>query len=157
MHKFNDTPGREWIIKITFGELRRIRDELSFDLTKILDGGEESQRITDPILLVDIIYLLIEAKANERSVTPEDFGRSLDGETLEKATEAMTGALIDFFPPARRDLYRRAIQAGQRLSEITISQALEAVEKIEAKTSTSKKPDGDLPESLASAPATSTA
>jgi hypothetical protein len=121
--EFEDATGRQWNIKITVDDIKRVRRMLGTD---ILEGGTEKMlaRLTsDVVLLCDVIYVLCKPQADAREVSDEDFGRALYGDALDRATEAFLEALTNFIPSRRRKVLRRirkrADEIVEKLEELT--------------------------------------
>lgn len=107
MTTFRDTNGREWVIRLDGPTVREIRQALGVDL---VDNGQGLAKLEqDIVLLVDTLWLLCRDQAAE-GYTERDFGRALNGDVLGKAAEALTGAALDFFPPARRSLVASLVE-----------------------------------------------
>lgn len=98
------TDDREWAVKINVETIRRVRDRLGVLLTDVL---EDKMALlaklagADPILLCDVLYVVCEDEAKERKVSSEDFGRSLAGDSITRASEALLAELTDFFHDPR--------------------------------------------------------
>ena len=153
---FTDSLGRNWPIKIAIGGVRRVRETLDYDVTKALDGGEETAKLGDVVFLVDLLFELVRPEAERRGISGEQFAEGLNGDVLEAGAAAMAEALVDFFPLARRELYRRALEAGRKLAHRATSLTLQKLDEADA-LSTSTPISGALPESSDSAPMNSTA
>ena len=119
MKDFKDAQGRTWDIAINVTSIKRLRDKLELDLLAVVEGGDVlGKLVTDPVLLVDVVYVLCEAQAEERKVTDEDFGRAMAGEAIDAATKALLEDLISFFPRARqRGLLKEALATIDRLEK----------------------------------------
>ena len=106
MRNFKDNQGRSWQIALNVYEMKRIRAILGIDLVNVItlskDGAVKVDLVdriaNDPCLLVDILWVLVEAKAKELGVSDVDFGRSLAGAAIEEATKAFLDELVDFVP-----------------------------------------------------------
>lgn len=98
--QFTDLKGRTWAIAITHGDAVRIRKELAVSFYHLCDKESEGlgELLSDPEKFVAVMFSLVEAKANKDGVTPEDFGSSIDGATLEAMGDAFLAALAFFFP-----------------------------------------------------------
>ncbi len=96
MRTFKDKTGREWTLDVNVSAVKRVRDLLKEDLLDV--ENVVPRLLLDPILLVDVIYCLCKPEADERQVTDEQFGRSMAGETIARAKEALLEDLADFFP-----------------------------------------------------------
>ena len=108
MRNFKDNRGRSWQIALNVYEMKRVRSVLGVDLVNVIALGKDGKvqvdlidRIAnDPCLLVDILWVLVEAEAKEQGVSDVDFGSSLAGAAIEEATRAFLDELVDFFPNA---------------------------------------------------------
>ena len=109
---FRDRSGRLWRADVTAAVLRRVQDECNVELLELVAPREPEQfgrliaRLqSEPMLLVDVIYCVVEEQCIARGVSDIDFGRGLAGDSLEEAFEALLAGVIDFFPH-RRDRWR---------------------------------------------------
>lgn len=105
MRTFKDTAGRDWTISINVATVKRLRDVLQVDLMDVIEGDLLRRLYSDPILLVDVVYVLVKPQADELGVTDEQFGAAMGGDSIEFATKAMVEEIVDFFPN-RRDRER---------------------------------------------------
>jgi len=109
---FKDNKQRDWDVSVTVASVKRVRTELNVDLLDVEDGKVIKELIGDPILLVDVLYVVCKPQADERGVSDEDFGSSLAGDAIEKATEAFLKSLVAFFPsPKDRTAMERVMNA----------------------------------------------
>lgn len=157
MPVFKDAGGREWVVSIDVNALRRVRDRLGLNLTDLV-GGETLDRVTkDPVLLVDILYVLCESAAKAADVDAEAFASELRGDALDAAVTAMLESLADFFPSRRGRLLRQIIERGRRIEDRLLAEAERktANGEVDPETAreTSGQPSGDSPASPASTPA----
>ena len=162
MKTFTDNTGRTWEVALHLRQMKRVRDVLGGDLVNVIsatkDGGVSTDTLervaNDPILLVDILWVLCEGQAKASGVTDEDFGSSLAGESVEDATRAFLDELVDFFPGARRLYLRKAVDLArkyERESAEVLEKVLESPE-FEERLKTSLKPPTASPESAESSP-----
>lgn len=117
MSRFKDANHREWHLDITVNELRRVKKMVDLDLLDLEEGRTIARLANDPILLVDVLWILCEDQAQKEGITDEQFGRSLRGEVIEHATEALFEALTDFFPPQRQILLRKLIETARTMGQ----------------------------------------
>lgn len=118
MKTFKDSGGKSWDISITVGSLKRVKDMLNIDL---IEEASKKENIfikvsENPIMLCDILYCLCKSQADERKITDEKFGESLNGDAIEQATNMFIEELIDFFPSAKRPAFR---MMTQKIEEMT--------------------------------------
>jgi hypothetical protein len=165
MRTFKDGKGRTWEVALNVWQMKRIRDALGIDLVNVISTGDDGSvkvdlvdRIAnDPVLLVDILWVLCERSAKSAGVTDEDFGSSLAGDSIEEATRAFLDELVDFFPGARRIFLKKAVGLARRWSEETaetLKAALESPELEERLKTELRRPTGS-PESAEQTPASS--
>ena len=124
MTKFKDSADREWIVSVTVGAIKNIRTALGVDLADPSQAVME-RLADDPVLLVDLLWLLCEKQAKEIGITPEQFGESLVGDPIDAATNAMVEAIADFFPGPRRSLLQRANAKTRAVRQKAESLAME--------------------------------
>ena len=109
MKTFRDNAGREWAIEVTVAAVKRVRSLIQVDLLEAADGKLLEKLASDPVLLCDVVFCLVQPEAKAKGISDEDFGRGLAGEAIERATSAFLEELVDFFPPARRRLLSKAL------------------------------------------------
>lgn len=126
MHGFIDSAGRRWTVRVDVGAVKRVRTRLGVDLMQVAekrtqDGREPGvlERLaSDPVLLVDVIYVLCSEQAEQLGVSDEEFGRAMLGDALDGAVKAMLGAVVDFFPnPRERAALKRVLTAAETETE----------------------------------------
>lgn len=117
MSSFDDSTGRSWTLRIDVSAIRRVREALDVDLLD-LAGGPLLERVAgDPVLLVDILYVLSRGQADQQNVDAEAFGAAMVGDAIDRATGAMLEALADFFPSRKAAILRTVTEKGQVLAE----------------------------------------
>ena len=165
MRQFTDTKERVWDVELNVRQMKRVRDVLGIDLVNVIQAGKDGAVATDtldrvandPILLVDILWVLCEGQAKAAGVTDDDFGSSLAGDSISDATRAFLDELVDFFPGARRLFLKKAADLARKYE----TENLEVLEKalnspeFEERLKTSLQPPAASRESAASTPAPS--
>lgn len=128
MQSFTDTQGREWTPAVDVNAVKRVRAMTKVDLLTALEGTLLPRLRDDPVLLVDVLFVLCDAQAERQSVTSEQFGQAMAGDVIDAATEALLQNLVDFFPKARR----RPLLAGlAKMSQATNLASERATARIE--------------------------
>ena len=165
MRQFTDTKDRVWEVELNVRQMKRVRDILGIDLVNVIQAGKDGAVATDtldrvandPILLVDILWVLCEGQAKAAGVTDDDFGSSLAGDSIADATRAFLDELVDFFPGARRRVLKKAVDLARKYE----TENLEVLEKalnspeFEERLKTSLQPPAASRESAESTPAPS--
>ena len=165
MRQFTDTKERVWDVELNVRQMKRVRDVLGIDLVNVIQAGKDGAVATDtldrvandPILLVDILWVLCEGQAKTAGGTDDDFGSSLAGDSISDATRAFLDELVDFFPGARRLFLKKAVDLARKF-ETENAQMLEkalASPEFEERLRTSLRPPAVSGESAASTPAPS--
>ena len=123
MKTFRDNDGRSWNLTLNVYAVKKVRDLLGVDLLDL--GGETPSAkepgllyrlIADPVLLVDVLYVVCRDQADQAGVTDEQFGRAMAGDAIDAATRAFLEELADFTPsPRDRARARKVIDATWKL------------------------------------------
>ena len=128
MRTFQDNAGRSWTVTLNVYAVKKVRDLLGVDLLEL--GGDiggastpgEAENsllyrlIADPVLLVDVLYVVCKDQADQAGVTDEQFGQAMAGDVIDAATKALLEELADFTPsPRDRARARKVIDATWKL------------------------------------------
>lgn len=156
LRTFTDNTNRQWILEINVPLRRQVLIDTKFDLFAVVEP-EQLARLEDPELLVEVLYSLCAEQADKNGVTPAQFGRSLVGDAIDSASEALMEAIADFFPRRRRTLMRAALAKGTALADQMLSQTLDKIDQLEMKVlsappPTSSATSGSSPASSESTP-----
>lgn len=127
MQSFKDSKGNIWTVEINVGAIKRVRALCGIDLLNVITVGEDGKPNTelldrlsdDPVLLVDTLYAVCKPDADAKGLTDEDFGRSFDGDSLISAAHALLDGIVDFFPEAKRRMFRKVLDASRRFEDAT--------------------------------------
>ena len=125
MKTFSDNAGRTWTLAVNVDAVRRVRSIVNVDLLEAVEGKLIEKLVGDPILLCDVIYVICKPEADQRSVSDEDFGRSMAGDAIDHATTSLLEELVDFFPKSRRALLTKALGKFRQLE----TKAIQLVDK----------------------------
>lgn len=119
MRSFKDNEGREWVVAVNVTGIKRCRGLLKIDLLGLLDDKLEglSRFLSDPIALVDVVYVLCKDQADGRGVSDEDFGRAMAGDAIARASAAFVEEYADFSQDPRLREMIRAVIAKARAME----------------------------------------
>jgi len=133
MHAFSDALARTWEISINVATVRRVRALTGVDLPGLF--GDEMRGLaallSDPVKLVDVLWVLIGRQAVAAAVNEESFAEGLLGDTLRAATEAFLEELVDFFPEAgRRAALREVLAKGKEVAAALTTRARQTVQSL---------------------------
>lgn len=125
MKSFKDSKDRTWLITINVGAIKKVRAILNIDLLNIAETEGKSdfsllQKLyDDPVLLVDVIYVLCKDEADKQNISDEDFGQGMTGAALDSAVTAFLAELTEFFPPRKRLILQKAVDLIRRFDQKT--------------------------------------
>lgn len=134
MARFTDNDGREWEILLDAPTAIRIREDCDEAFLKDdFNPGKAStyQRMQeDPVLLCRVVYLLCEQQIKERGMTDRQFYLSVLGDAIDRATEALLQAIVNFTPRRDRQMMEALVGQGEMQRE-AIEQAIAKVDNPE--------------------------
>lgn len=128
MRVFKDNEGRSWNLSVDHTSIKRVRATLDVNLLDAVGGDLIERLATDPILLVDVVYVICQPEVEKRELSDEEFGRSMAGEAIDSAAAALMEDLIDFFPNRQRTMVRKAWAKYQELADRTMELATAKLE-----------------------------
>lgn len=134
--------GREWLLKLDAPKIREVRAQ--FDGLDLADSDRNMRAYDrcadDPVLLVDVLYVLCRDQVATAGMTDRQFGESLTGQALADATTALVEAYADFSPARAPAIRARQKQIAELMSraEATDAEFLTA-EKMEQIIQTGKQ------------------
>lgn len=109
MRQFKDLKGRAWDITITVGDVARVKGAIGVDLNKAAGGKLIADLADDMAQFCGVLWALLEPQARAANVTPEEFGASMAGASIDAATDAFLEELVDYFPLAKRRVLAAAM------------------------------------------------
>ena len=134
MRTFSDTNGREWSVSMNVAALKRVRDLLGIDLMDLpaMEQKQPEQGLlhrlgTDPVLLVDVLYVLVKPQADAAGVSAEQFGEALGGDALEHATDTFMREVVGFFRGGVRDALTTVLDKAKQVDGLMLDQLAAAV------------------------------
>ena len=134
MPQFTDSESRKWTITINVATLKRVRDLTQVNLFDALDDNFKgiNALFADPIKLCDVLYAIVKPDADKLSVSDEQFGAALAGDTLGSAAEALIGGLVDFFPDQKaRSRMRAVLSKDREIRDLMGQRDAERIEQID--------------------------
>ena len=107
---------------INVDAIKRVRAALSVNLLEVLEGSLVQQISNDPILLVDVIFVVCQPEADKRGITDQQFGQAMGGDAIDRATAAFFEDLTDFFPSGQRQMLKQAMEKVEKLQGMVLGQ-----------------------------------
>jgi hypothetical protein len=100
MAKFTDGNGDEWTLNLNVGIIEDIKEQAGVDLDLIAQTPEKIAEviISAPNKLVTLYYVAVEEQIQKRNLTPRQFAKLFDRQTLDNAGNALLEALLSFYP-----------------------------------------------------------
>ena len=137
MKTFRDTADREWTVEINVSTLKRVKDLAGVDLTALIRPNDPTFKdlSSDMFKLFDVLAALVKPQLEQRQITADAFGQSLDENSVEAAVNALLEGVIDFFQADKRAILRRALlkvtTAADRVRRQNLEAAAQRVESTE--------------------------
>lgn len=161
MRSFVDRNGRSWSVVINIGAVKRVRALCELNLLELIsvdeNGKTDSKTLDrlsgDIVLLVDVLYAVCKPEADKLGITDEQFGEAMSGDVIESASRVLLDEVVDFFPEAKRRVFRKVLDATRRFEEAGQAKLREFVESkafdklIESRMQTLNAIGSNVPES----------
>ena len=136
MHQFRDKADRTWEIALTIGDVKRVKGALAVNLLDpmaIEDGLPLVSRLhLDPILLVDVLFVLLSRQAEAFGLDDAGFADALGPIHAYAAWEAFQGEWVLFSRGLRREAEARAIETNAELVKRQAAMRIEILDKATA-------------------------
>lgn len=108
MPEFKDANGKAWLVRLDAPTIADVRRDCGVDLAE-LEGKVAGQLESDPVLLVNVLYVVCREQANQAGINDRQFGTALVGDPIGAAAKALIDAITDFFPIGKRTLLRSLV------------------------------------------------
>lgn len=128
---FKDQNGRSWTLALNAPLARDINETFGIKLTA-LEANPFNQLEADPILLVDVLYMLCKKQCDSSNppVSSREFGELLPPD-LDPVVRALREAVINFFPGGKRSAMRSALETSEKTSnralELLVTKTMDPV------------------------------
>ena len=137
VRRYTDSLNREWSVSVDTWVFQQVKEQLDFDLTKLLrDELKYLQMLHEELdLLMAILWICCEDQAQADSVTKRDFARGLVGKSIADGLYALVESTSFFYPnPKEGETLRKTMEAmrnyHERLWELVTPQVEEAIRAI---------------------------
>jgi hypothetical protein len=126
MHEFRDNKGRPWQLELNVDVLEQIKTECGSNLLDLADPDSDLIRevIAFPPLIAKLVFAALAEQAKLKEVDAREFRRSMNGESLQAAHDALLDEIILFCPPGRRSLLQAVRDKNREVEEAGVSLAM---------------------------------
>jgi hypothetical protein len=112
--KFLDSENRSWEPEINVVTIGRVRTALKINLLELLlPNSTLPEKLTDPCLLVDILYFLCKDQIDKLGIDAETFGRSMTPDGIEDGWAAVLEGIVLFSPRGLRPAHQRVLEKAK--------------------------------------------
>jgi hypothetical protein len=141
---FKDALDREWNATLTFGNIKRLKNQTGLDLLnadKPREGNKEGVALMtdlylDVDLFLDTLYALCvpRDKQDQPTITRESFEDGFSGPVFEAAHNAFFGSLRDFFLSTHKEVLADGLDQQKKLVKACMDQGREQLQKLDLET-----------------------
>ena len=125
---WSDRQDRKWSTAISVTTIGRVKEATGVNLLEIVEGQLLTRFLDDPLLLVDVLYVVCKPQVDERSVSKEAFGDLFVGDVTVDAVKGLVQGLLDFFPSDRRAMIERLWKATERAQTEAVKMATDKLD-----------------------------
>lgn len=121
MAKFKDKEGRDWLIEITRGHLKPLRERFGLDLNDVVSKDKDNPLaviLSDIEKSGDLFWFLCEREAKKANISEADFPYLFNGQVIEDASAAVYEAVLEFFPHSRKAAKRAGTAFREAMGQI---------------------------------------
>jgi hypothetical protein len=113
--RITDKIGRTWDIEINVTTLSRVRKGLNLNLLElVLPESALLEKLSDPILLVDVLYIVCKDQCDEKNVSDEDFGRQLTRDAIDEGWDSILEGVVGFSPRGIRPAHQKVLEKARK-------------------------------------------
>jgi hypothetical protein len=132
MNSFTDNKFHRFDIEINISIVRKINSRMGVDMLNDVEDFT-SRIISDPIFMVDTLWIACESQARSYGMDDEAFGESLAGDCIGNARTSLLDSIRDFFPTCEeRDVVGAAVIRGMGLAAAMRRRAITVMEGMDA-------------------------
>jgi hypothetical protein len=127
MATFKDSESREWVIKLDAPTILSVRATADPEFLK----GEAIETIErlrdDSVTLCVVVYALCKTQIADRKMTDEEFYKSVIGDAIDAATDALLDAILAFTPSRTRQMLETCAAKNNQVRKLAITEAMQAI------------------------------
>ncbi len=105
MTTFTDNLDRPWPVRIDYLAAQRVRHATHTNILDFKTIAEVMESLKfDGLFVAQVAHAICEPTIRERKLTEASFADGLQGDAIERASEAILEALLNFFPKGQQSL-----------------------------------------------------
>lgn len=153
MHTFKDCKDRIWNLEVNVQTIEDVKESCNVNLLDMIDpeSGLIKEVSTFPPLIGKLLFGALADQVKTKGVDEREFKRSMNGDTLNVATEALLNEILLFCPSHRRRLLQAVLEKNREVEEAGVNLAMGRLENPELKTQALAAMDREVSARIASA------
>jgi hypothetical protein len=136
MKPFKDSKNRTWQLELNCDTVEEIRAQCAVNILDLLDPESDLAKevASFPPVIGKLLFAAISDQAKTAGVDDREFRRSMNGETLNAAYEALQEEIVNFSPRYRRKVAAAVLEKNREVQEAAEELALARLADPELKT-----------------------
>ena len=129
-----DRKERQWDLRLDAPTVKRIAEKTGIKLTD-LTSDPFLRLATDPVLLIDVVWLVVEKQAKELGISDVEFGEECPD--IDSVASSLVECVLDFFPQSRRSELQSLISETAETHSLAIAETIKQMQADRPKTAKS--------------------
>lgn len=149
---WTDNQGMAWSPRFDLGVACEVKRQLGIDV--LAAGHDVFRKISESIdVLAEVLWLTHADQAVMRGVDRNEFAKRLSGDAVLHASDALTDALIEFFPSRQQPTLRHLLAISREAAKRDVERAAAMATALTPEALALGNESGNWPASSASTPA----
>ena len=126
MKEFHDAKGRPWQLEMNCDVIERVKEICGVNILDMADSDSNLLKEINvfPPLLAKLLFAALADQAKTKEVDEREFRKSMSGDSLSEATDALFEEIALFFPKHRRNLLQAVLKKNKELEEAGVELAM---------------------------------
>jgi hypothetical protein len=126
MKEFRDDKDRTWQLSVNCDTVEAVKADCGCNLIDLADPDSDLLREVTlfPPLIAKLLFAMLGEQAKVKGVDDREFRKSMGGDALDEAKEALFEELINFCPKRQRPFLKAVLDKNREVQEAGISLAL---------------------------------
>ena len=127
MHPFTDSKGRPWQLEVNCETIEQVKAQCGVNILDIavFDSDVAREIALFPPLLCKLLFSALAEQAKTKEVDDREFRRSMNGDAINAAHEALLDEIVLFSPKHRHQLLQAVRDKNREVEEAGLALALE--------------------------------